>query len=173
MKLWVLVRNISSIISLSMVFIPLIPLPPLFCTLKVSFGILLIYPSFVMEITISSLLISSSSVISSEYAVMDVLLSSPYLSAIAASSVLITPRSLFSSASISLYSAIFAISSLYSFSIFSLSRPVRARSLISTIAPACASESPNLSISFALASPTFFEFLMIVMTSSMLSSAMR
>ena len=102
---------------------------------------------------------------------MAVLLSSPYLAAITLISSLITARSFFSSARIAFNSAIFAWSSLYSFSSFSRSRPVRARSLISTIAWDWASESPKRSINCALASATLALLRIIRITSSIWSRA--
>ena len=120
--------------SSSMVCIPLIPLPPRFWDLKLSTVIRLTYPKFVMAITVFSLGIISSIEISYSSKPIFVLLSSPYLSEIIVISSLITPRSNFSSAKIAFNSAIFLTSSSCSFSSFSRSKPVKARSLISTIA---------------------------------------
>ena len=113
---------------------------------------------------------SSIEISNSSYPIW-VLLSSPYLSAIARISVRITVRSFFSSARIDFNSVIKAINSLYSFSNFSLSRPVRAFNRISTIACDCASDNPNLSINAFLASCVVLLPLIIAMTSSILSKA--
>ena len=121
--------------------------------------------------TTSSLGIRSSMEISNSSNPMDVLLSSPYLSRITRISSLITPRSNFLSARIARKCSICSISALYSASSFSLSRPVRARSLISTIACDCTSVSPKRSINSDFAIWTVWEPLMILITSSMLSNA--
>ena len=160
----------SSMKSSSMVCIPLMPLPPLFCTLKLSGLILFIYPSFVIAMIISSLWIRSSSSISSS-CIKPVLLSSLYLSSTTRISSFISASNFFSSASIPSKYSIFASSSLYSDSSLSLSKPVRALRRISTIASACASESPNLFISSSFAIFTFSLPLIIFMISSMLSRA--
>ena len=124
-----------------------------------------------MAMTVFSLGIISSILISnSSNPILD-LLSSPYLSAIDLISVLITPNRSFSSPKIALSSAILFTSSACSASNFSLSRPVRARSLISTIACACASERPKRFIKFSFATCVFALPLMIFITSSILSSA--
>ena len=137
--------------SSSIVCIPLIPLPPRFCDLKLSTVIRLIYPRFVMAMIVLSLGIRSSMEISYSSKPITLLLSSPYFAEISLISVLITPRRSFSSARIAFNSAILASSSLCSFSIFSLSRPVRVRSLISTIAWDCTSVRPNRSINLCFA----------------------
>ena len=102
---------------------------------------------------------------------MDVLRSSPYFSAIARISSRITPSSFFLSARIAFNSSIFAIRSAYSVSIFSLSRPVSARRRISTIACACASDNAKRSIKRSFASCAFLLERMMLITSSILSSA--
>ena len=104
---------------------------------------------------------------------IDVLLSSPYLLRISMISSLMTSSNTLRSESILLNSAIFFWSSAYSLSIFSLSSPVRARSLISTIACACASLSENLPASFSLASAVLFDERIIDITSSILSRAIN
>ena len=147
------------------------PLPPRFWLLKLSTSILLIYPRWVMAITVSSSGIRSSMDTSSSYP-MAVRLSSPYLSAIIWISSLITVRSFFTSARIACNSSILARSSLYSFSSFSRSKPVSARSLMSTMAWDCASDKPKRSINWFLASATLDEPRIIRMTSSMWSRAM-
>ena len=100
-----------------------------------------------------------------------VLLSSPYLSAIARISVRITVSNFFSSARIDFNSVIKSINSLYSFSNFSLSRPVRAFNRISTIAWDCASDKPKRSINAIFASCVVRLPRIIAMTSSILSKA--
>ena len=102
---------------------------------------------------------------------IEVLLSSPYFAEISRISLRITPRSSFSSASIAFNSAIFAISSLYSASSFSRSKPVSARRRISTIACDCGSVSPKRSINFAFASCVVRLARIMEITSSMLSKA--
>ena len=163
--------NKSSIKSSSKVCIPLMPLPPLCWLLKLSGVILFTYPILVRAITQGSSGIRSSIEISYSSNPIDVLLSSPYLSAIIDISVLITVRSLFLSARIALYSSIFFCNSASSASILLLSRPVRARSLISTIACDCASVRLNSFIRLSLAVWTFSEPLIIEITLSILSSA--
>ena len=101
-----------------------------------------------------------------------VIRSSPYFSAVTIISSLITPSNNLLSARIAFNSLILCISSAYSASNFSRSKPVRARSLISTIACACTSVKPNLSIKFNLASAVVRLPRIILITSSMLSSAM-
>ena len=155
----------SSMKSSSMVCIPLIPFPPRFWLLKLSTDILLMYPRLVMAITVSSSEIRSSTDISSSKPIF-VRLSSPYFSEITRISFLITPNNLFSSARIARNSAILASSSLYSFSSFSRSRPVRARRRMSTIACACGSVSSKHSMRTRFASATFAEPRMILITSS-------
>ena len=123
-----------------------------------------------MATTVSSSGIRSSMDISSSKPIA-VRRSSPYLAAMILISSLITIRSFFSSARIAFNWAILACSSLNSFSSFSRSRPVRARSLISTIAWDWASESPNRSINCVLASATLAEPRIIRMTSSIWSNA--
>ena len=147
------------------------PLPPLCWLLKLSGVMRLMYPRLVLAIITSSSGIKSSMDKSYSSNPICVLLSSAYLSAMALISVLMTVRSFFLSLKIALYSAIFASSSFNSASSFSLSRPVSARRRISTIACACASESPNSLISPSLAICTFCEPLIIWMTRSILSSA--
>ena len=102
---------------------------------------------------------------------MEVLRSSPYFSAIKRISSRITPRSFFSSARIAFNSAIRSINSAYSTSIFSRSRPVSARRRISTIACAWTSVRENLSIKRFFASGVFALLRIILITSSILSSA--
>ena len=155
----------SSMKSSSIVCIPLIPFPPRFWLLKLSTDILLMYPRLVMAITVSSSEIRSSTDISSSKPIF-VRLSSPYFSEITRISFLITLNNLFSSARIARNSAIFASSSLYSFSSFSRSRPVRARRRMSTIACACGSVSSKRSMRTRFASATFAEPRMILITSS-------
>ena len=133
--------------------------------------ILLMYPIFVMVITTFSLGIRSSMEISNSSNPMDVLLSSPYFSEMTRISFLITPRSSFLSARIAFNSPIFFISSSYSASSFSRSRPVSARRRISTIALACTSVRSNLAINSSFAVWTFLDPRIIRITSSMLSSA--
>ena len=152
---------------------PVIPTPPRFCALKLSTVILLIYPRFVQAITTFSSGIKSSSTISYSSTPITERLSSPYLSAISWISVLITPSKSFSSARIAFNSAISLTRSACSFSSFSLSKPVRARSLISTIAWACASEKPNLSINPSFAAWVLALARIIEITSSIKSSALR
>ena len=129
------------------------------------------YPTFVIVMTLFVSGIRSSMEISNSSYPICVLLSSPYLSAIARISVRITVRSFFSSARMAFNSEIKAIKSLYSFSSFSLSRPVRAFSRISTIACDCASDNPNLSINAFLASCVVLLLRIIEITSSILSKA--
>ena len=105
-----------------------------------------------MVTTVFSNGIKSSMEISYSSNPMLVLLSSPYLSEIIMISSLMTPSNFFSSAKIAFNSAIFSMSSLYSASNFSLSKPVSARRRISTIACACTSVSPNLSTNRSFAS---------------------
>ena len=126
-----------------------------------------------MVITIFSFGIKSSMEMSYSSNPMDVLLSSPYLSLMTSISSRITPRSNFSSARIASSLSIWAISSAYSFSSFSLSNPVRARRRISTIAWAWTSSSSNFSMSSAFAACTVLEPRMIRITSSILSSAIN
>ena len=105
---------------------------------------------------------------------IDVLLSSPYLSRISIISFLTTPSNTLRSARIALYSSITFFNSAYSFSSFSLSRPVSARRRISTMEFACGSDRENLSISFSFASAAVFEALISCITSTIcaLSSAL-
>ena len=159
--------------SSSSFVIPLMPRPPRFWLLKLSMVIRLIYPSWVIAMTVFSRLIRSSTVISSSSTPRDVFLSSPYLSRISLISSRITPRSSFSSARIAFNSPIRFISSLYSFSIFSLSRPVKALRRISTMAWAWTSVRPNVSISRVLASATFFDERIMLITSSIWSRAIN
>ena len=154
-----------------MVSIPLIPLPPRCWLRKLSTLMRLIYPNFVMVITVLVTGIRSSMEMSYSSNPIDVLLSSPYLSAIRRISSLITPRSFFSSARIAFNSAILANNSLYSFSIFSRSRPVSARRRISTIACACASLSPKRFINFSFASGVVLLPRIMEITSSIWSKA--
>ena len=104
---------------------------------------------------------------------MLVLLSSPYLSEMIRISFLITPSRSFLSARIAFNSPIFFISSAYSASSFSRSRPVRARRRMSTIACACTSVSSKRFISSSFAIWTVLEPRMIRITSSMWSSAIN
>ena len=151
--------------------IPLIPRPPLCCVLKLSTVIRLIYPRLVIAIIVlprgikSSMLISASSYPNAER------LSSPYLSEITIISVRITPRRSFSSAKIALYSSIFFKSSICSCSSFSRSKPVNARRRISTIACACTSVRPKRATKPSFAACVFALPRMILITSSILSSA--
>ena len=140
---------------------PLIPLPPRFWERKLSTVIRLIYPRLVIAITVFSFGIISSMLISYSSNPILLLLSSPNLSDISIISVRITPSNNFSSARIAFNSAIFATNSLCSFSIFSLSRPVRARSLMSAIACACTSVRPKRSIKRSFAICVFLELLII------------
>lgn len=82
-----------------------------------------------------------------------------------------TPNSSFLSAKIAFNSPIRFINSAYSVSNFSRSKPVRARSLMSTIACACTSVSSNASIKPSFAICVFFEPRIMRITSSMLSRA--
>ena len=102
---------------------------------------------------------------------MLVLRSSPYLSRINVISSLITARSFFSSARIALNSAIRAINSAYSFSSFSRSKPVNARKRISMIAWACTSVKSKRSTKRCFAMLPFAEPRIMLITSSILSSA--
>ena len=104
---------------------------------------------------------------------MEVLLSSPYFSDTVRISLRITPRSTLRSARMAFNCSMRAISSLYSFSSFSLSRPVRARRRMSTIAWAWASLSSKRSIRFFFASAAFADARMIWITSSIWSSAFK
>ena len=149
------------------------PLPPRFWLLNASTDILLIYPNFVIVITTFCSGIRSSIEISNSSKPIDVLLSSPYLSRITIISSLITPRSNFLSARIAFNSPIRFISSAYSASSFSRSRPVSVRRRISTIACACASDSSKRLINSAFAICTVLEPRIIVITSSILSSAIN
>ena len=124
-----------------------------------------------MVITTFSRGIRSSMEISNSSYPIRVLLSSPYFSEITRISFLITPNRSFLSARIALNSSIFFISSAYSASIFSLSKPVNARRRISTIAWAWTSDRPNLLINSCFAIWTFWEPRIILITSSILSSA--
>ena len=150
---------------------PLIPFPPRCWLLKLSVPMRLMYPTFVMVIMVLVSGIRSSMDISNSSYPICVFRSSPYFSAMARISVRITVRSFFSSASMDFSSVISAINSLYSFSSFSLSRPVRAFRRISTIACACASDNSNRSIRAVFASGVVRLPLMIAITSSILSSA--
>ena len=136
-----------------------------------SIVILLIYPRLVMAITTFSSGIISSIEISSSSKPILVLLSSPNFSAIVVISSLITPRRIFLSPRIAFNSPISLTSSLCCSSIFSDSKPVRVFSLISTIAWDCASDKPNLSINFSLASGVLAELRIMLITSSILSRA--
>ena len=156
-----------------MVSILLIPLPPRFCARKLSRLIRLIYPSFVMVMTVLVTGIKSSMEISYSSNPMDVLLSSPYLSAIRRISSRMTPSSFFLSARIAFNSVMRSINSAYSFSSFSRSRPVSARRRISTIACACTSVSEKRSIKRSFASWVFLLLRIMLITSSILSSAVN
>ena len=123
--------------------------------------------------TTSSLGIKSSMFRSSTSNPMDVLLSSPYFSDMVIISFRMTPSKSFSSARIARSSLIFSINSLYSFSNFSRSKPVRVRSLISTMAWDWASVSWNRSINPAFASWVLSEPRIILITSSMWSKAIN
>ena len=147
------------------------PLPPRCWLLKLSTDIRLIYPSFVIVMTVFSFGIRSSIDMSNSSYPIDVLLSSPYLSRISIISFLTTPSNTLRSARIALYSSITFFNSAYSFSSFSLSRPVSARRRISTMEFACGSDRENLSISFSFASAAVFDALISCITSSMLSRA--
>ena len=124
----------------------------------------------VMTVLVSGIR-SSMEISNSSYPIW-VLLSSPYLSAISRISVRITARSFFSSARIALSSVICAMRSLYSFSSFSRSKPVRVFRRMSTIACACASDNPNRSIREFFASAVVRLPRIMEITSSMLSNAM-
>ena len=126
-----------------------------------------------MVMTVFSFGIISSMEISNSSNPMAVFLSSPYFSLMARISSRITRSSRFLSARMASSLRIRSISSLYSASSFSLSRPVSVRRRISTIACACASESVKRSINLAFAIWVFSEPRMIRMTSSMLSSAFK
>ena len=141
----------STTASFSRVCIPFIPRPPRFWLRKFSTVIRLMYPSCVAVMTVGSSGIISSAEISNRSNPICVLLSSPYLSEISISSFLITRRSSCLSERIMRRRAIVSCRVLYSPSILLLSKPVRARRRISTIACACASERPNLLMSSALA----------------------
>ena len=130
------------------------------------------YPILVRAITHASSGIRSSIERSYSSYPIEVLLSSPYLSAISDISVLITVRSLFLSASIALYSSIFFCNSASSVSILLLSNPVSALNRISTIACDCASVRLNSCIRLSFAACTFAEPLIIDITLSILSRAM-
>ena len=147
------------------------PFPPRCWLRKLSTLIRLIYPSFVMQITVFVLGIMSSIDISYSSNPIEDLLSSPYLSEIIIISSLITPSNFFSSAKIALNSVIFAIRSAYSPSIFSRSSPVSARSRISTIAWACTLVSPKRSSRRSFASFVVRLLRIMEITSSMLSRA--
>jgi len=121
--------------------------------------------------TVFSLGIISSIEISNASNPIAVLLSSPYFSEIARISSRITRRSVFLSARIAFSLRIFSINSAYSASSFSLSKPVRARRRMSTIACAWTSVSSNLSINSCLATWTLLDPRMIRITSSILSRA--
>jgi len=126
-----------------------------------------------MVITTFSLGIKSSIEMSYSSNPIAVLLSSPYLSRITIISSLITPNNNFLSARIAFNSPMRFISSAYSVSNFSLSRPVNARNLISTIACACTSVKSNAAIKPSLAICVVLEPLIILITSSMLSRAIN
>ena len=147
------------------------PRPPRLWLLKLSIVIRLIYPSLVMAIITFSFGIKSSIEISKASNPIEVLLSSPYFSAIKVISSFMTPKSSFLSARIAFNSLIFSISSLNSFSSFSRSKPVRALRRISTIAWDCTSLSPNLSIKPSLAICVVFDARIMRITSSILSRA--
>ena len=104
------------------------------------------------------------------FSILD-LLSSEYLFFISISSSFITPNSFSSLANIEFKYSINFINSLYSSSILSLSNPVSLLSLISNIAWDCFSDRPNLSIKVFLAISVVLEFLIMLITSSMLSKA--
>ena len=123
--------------------------------------------------TVFSLGIMSSMEMSYASNPIDVLLSSPYFSAIARISSRITRRRVFLSARIACNLRIFSINSAYSASNFSLSRPVSARRRISTIACAWTSVSSKRSINSCFAIWTFLAARIIRITSSILSSALR
>ena len=146
-------------------------MPPLCWLLKLSGVILFTYPILVRAITQASSGIRSSIERSYSSYPIEVLLSSPYLSAIRDISVFITVRSLFLSASIALYSSIFFCKSASSASILLLSKPVRALRRISTIACDCASVRLNSFIRLSLAACTVEDPLMIDITLSILSRA--
>ena len=95
-----------------------------------------------------------------------VFLSSPYFSLSSSNSSFIRARTLFLSARIASYSAIFLIKSSYSALILSCSRPVKRLNCISKIAFACSVSSPNLDIKPFLASSVFLDFLISSITSS-------
>ena len=168
---WVEVIKTFSTKSSSFVVIAWIPLPPLLWAEYVSAEILLIYPELVNVITTSSSWIKSSMSISLTTFWISVLLSSLYLLFISLSSSLITPRSFISSANILFKYSMYCIISLSSSSILSLSRPVNLLNLISKIAWACFSLNWNLSINVLFAISLVFEFLIIWITSSILSRA--
>ena len=102
---------------------------------------------------------------------IDVLLSSPYFSAMRRISSRMTPSSFFSSARIAFNSVIRSIRSAYSPSIFSRSKPVSARRRISTIACACTSVRAKRSIRRVFASGVLALLRIMLMTSSILSNA--
>ena len=121
----------------------------------------------------ASLAMRSSMLISPSSATMSVRRGSPYFSLTSSSSVLTTPISFFSLASRLLRYSMRLMSSRYSSSILSRSRPVSWYRRMSRMALAWSSDSLNLAINFFFASSRSSASLMILTTASMLSSAMR
>ena len=125
-----------------------------------------------MVITLLVTGINSSIEMSYSSKPIEVIRSSPYLSAITMISSRITPSKSLLSAKIAFNSLIRFISSAYSASNFSLSKPVRAFRRISTMACACASDKPKRSIKLTFASAVVRLPRIIAITSSILSKAM-
>ena len=100
-----------------------------------------------------------------------VLLSSPYFSLISNNSFLITANIFSSLLKINLNSSIIFNNSANSFSIFSLSKPVKRLSFISNIALACASLRPNWAINPLLASSSPFDAFISLIIASIWSKA--
>ena len=126
-----------------------------------------------MAITVFSFGIKSSMDKSYSSKPIDVLLSSPYFSAINKISCLITRSRRFLSPKIALSSRILFTSSSYSPCRRARSSPVNARRRMSTIAWAWTSVSPNAVINPSLASCVFLLARIIRITSSIFSSAFK
>ena len=168
---WFVPTNICSKKSSFLVVEPFWPTPPLFCILYSTSGVLLMYPAWdIVTTTLSSGIISSSLKLPPAYWISD-RLSSPYFSFTSSSSALIISilRSLL--LKISFKSKIVFLSSLNSSLNLLCSRPVSCLSLISTMALDCISVKLYFEERFTLASSGVFDFLIMLITSSILSEA--
>ena len=126
-----------------------------------------------MAMTVFSLGIKSSMEISNSSYPIEVLLSSPYLSAMVRISSRITLSSRFLSARIAFNSLIFICSSLNSFSRRSRSMPVSWYRRMLTISCACTSENSKVSIRVSFASTLVLDARIMRITSSITSRAFK